>query len=383
MENKLTYLYLDDNDRVTREGDVELINNVSSRIIIKTEYPNSWHIMSNQILNNLEDINGIIFDWELTNKSEDAKNGCEDVDYSAESLAEHIRVSITLNNKKDIPIILCSANKNNSLSSLRKKEHTSNDLFDLTFIKNDLFYKNVDDAEAQLYDLAQIYNVLQSKKLKNIEIFNLSIDELEYVDFRFIDYVDEIYNNKSTHDFVQFLLREFIEKEGILIDENILIARLGIDKEKSGQSWQKLKEIIFDNLIYKGVLSVGWENFWGFKLEKWWSESIHSENLRLVSANKRVELLNERLGLDLKVSEKIKYCNSNEFWTVCYATKKPLDPVDGYMIANKSKYPWQEIQYVSAYGELEKVSDNWKISISDRDNFNRFKALIAKLNNKK
>ncbi len=380
MESKLIYLYLDDNDKVTREGDVELINNVSSNIIIKTEYPNSWHIMSTQILNNLNDINGIIFDWELTNKSEDAKNGCEDVDYSAESLAEHIRVSITLNNKKDIPIILCSANKNNSLSSLRKREHTSNDLFDLTFIKNDLFYKNVDQASAQLYDLADVYNFLQEKKLKNFEILGLNIEDVENVDFRFIDLIDELYNNKSTHDFVQFILREFIEKEGILINEDVLAARLGIDKINSGESWFSLKKKIAENVSYTGILSRGWENFWAYKLDKWWLENIDTEMLRFLPAAKRIALLNEKFGLDLKVADKIKYCNNDEFWTVCFATNRPLDTVDGYMIANKSKYPWQEIQYVSAFGELEKISDTWKISVSDRENFNNFKALLLKSN---
>lgn len=376
----MRFLYLDDNDKVTRDGDVELINTISERIEIETDYPSNWATRSKQLLKDIASIDGIIIDWELTNNSKAAKEGtkeAKDIDFSAESLAEHLRVSV-LTGTKDIPIILCSADKNNAFTILRKKELTSRDLFDLTFLKNDLFVVKVKEAETQLFDLATVYSFLQKTKFDILRDLCLTADEVKSIDIRFSDTLETIAYSKTTHDLVQFLLREFIEREGLLINEFVLAARLGIDIEKSGKHWETIKiQLINSEVQYNGLLNLGWQNYWAFKLETWWNDNFEEIDLRTTKASNRVKLLNDKFKLDLQTAQKIKFCSSEEFWTVCYGLNRPLDPINGFMVGDNICNPWIDIKYISGFAELEKSNkDAWKINVIDRERYNDFKSII-------
>lgn len=380
MKRKFKYLYLDDNEKIMREGDVELLNQ-SLCLKIDTDYPNSWQKRSVQIFKNLEVYDGLILDWELTNSSEKAKEGCEDagdVDFSSEAFAEHLRVSAAKKDIKDIPIILCSADKNKKFSSLRMGELTSQDLFDLTYTKKNLFNECVNEAERQLCSLSESYESLRTKKLGIWEILNIDKGKSEFVDLRFIDILDTYLQKKTVHDVIQFMLREFIEKEGILINDAVLAARLGVDIAKSKKSWESILRILNKNDVnYNGLLHHGWTRYWAFALEEWW-EKFSPRSLRTMNATNRIEVLNSKFDLDLIASERIKFCSSEEYWTICYGTNLPIDPLNGFMIGQNISYPWQEAQYVSAYAELEKTDkESWKINILDRERYNQFKKVIT------
>ncbi|WP_133473827.1 hypothetical protein [Sediminibacterium goheungense] len=382
MPEKITYLYLDDNDKVTRDGDVELFNTISKDVEIKTDYPSSWKQRSKSIFTDLNHYDGIIIDWELTNQSQAAKEGsheAEDVDFSAESLAEHLRVNAAKKNVKDIPIIICSADKNKAFSNLKNRELTRRDIFDLTYIKNDLFVKHVSESERQLFNLAIVYKLLQQSAFDVKAALDLSADELDFLDIRFLDTLEKISTTNTTHDLVYFLLQEFLLPEGLLINEQIVAARLGVDIEKSGDSWNKIKEVLVEEQIcYKGLLSIGWSTYWSFKLVKWWN-AISDKDLRTTSASTRVQVLNEKYGTTLIPAEKIKFCSSDEFWTVCKGTRRPLDPINGFIIGDYTSNPWLEVEYVSAYAELEKEDPNaWRISAIERVRFEKFKSKIVK-----
>jgi hypothetical protein len=382
MQNKkLTYLYLDDNDKTMRDGDVRLLNN-SPNISIITDYPNSWRKRSQQMLTEINDYDGLILDWEFTNKSEKAKQDCEqaeDVDYSAEAIAEHIRIQAAQKNIKEIPIILCSADKNNTFTKLRKREQTSQDLFDLALLKKQLFVTDVEIYGQRLFDLAKTYQSLQKASQNVHSLLSINKGDLENTDIRFIDLIQRYIDETTTHDLIQFMLREFIEKEGLLIDDVVLAARLGVDIENSKDYWSQMKKILTDaELQYKGVLSMGWERFWAFKLESWWKYFFGTDDLRILKAQERVEMLNNKFGINLKSADKIPFCKGTEFWTVCNGTKKPIDPIDGFIIGEYLKYPWQEPQYVSAFAELEKQdTSSWRINIMDRDRFKKIKSIIT------
>lgn len=377
----ITYLFLDDNDKVTRDGDVQLLNTISKTIEIKTEYPLSWKQRSKSIFADLDQYDGIILDWELTNQSEAAKGSeeVEDVDFSAESLAEHLRINAAKKNIKDVPIIICSADNNKTFSNLKNRELTSRDLFDLTSIKNDLFVKNVHNSESQLFDLATVYKLLQQNPFDLKEVLAIPKDELELLDIRFVDTIGNIAITNTTHDLVYFLLQEFIQKEGLLISEAVVAARLGIDIERSGSSWDKIKNLLIEeNICYKGFLSNGWSNYWAFKLNDWW-KTISEKDLRTTGASVRVQIINDKFRTALIPAERIKFCSSEEFWTICKGTQRPLDPINGFMIGDYTSNPWLEVEYVSAYAELEKEDTNaWRISAIERERFNKFKAKILK-----
>src|SRR5690606_30574581 len=125
--------------------------------------------------------------------------------------------------------------------------------------------------------------------------------------------------------------------------------------------------------------SVGWQTYWSFKLLDWWNIHFQGIDLRITSAKVRVELINNKFNLNLKAAEKLQFASSDEFWTVCYGTKKPLDPINGFIIGDNIYNPWLELQYVSAIAELEKENTNaWRINVIDRERFNKLKAMIVK-----
>jgi len=380
---KYKFLYLDDNDKITRDGDVELINHLFDDLVIVTDYPNSWNKRSKQIISDIEnDIDGLILDWEFTNQSAEAKKGCheaEDVDFTAESLAEHIRVSVGQNKlKKDVPIIICSADLKNSFTNFRNKEVSSRDIFDLSVLKSDLFDKRAKKNGLQLLDLAHTYKYLQNNQYDAKSLLNIEDEEIEEIDIRFIDSLEILFPT-TAHDLVQFIIREFIEKEGLLIDLMVLAARLGVDINESTQDWYKLIEILQkDNVFYNGILANGWKRVWAFRLNKWWENIAENTELQSLPADRRVEILNSKFNLKLIPAEKIKFCSSNRYWTVCRGTMKPLDPLNGFLIGQYISYPWQNPEYVSGYAELDKSEEaqSWKINIMDRERFKEFKKKI-------
>lgn len=380
---KHKFLYLDDNDKVTRDGDVELINKLSDDLNIITDYPNSWKRRSSQIISDIEnDIDGLILDWEFTNQSSEAKEGCkdaEDVDFTAESLAEHIRVNVGQNKlSKDIPIILCSADLKNNFSSFKNREISSRDIFDLSVLKSEIFDKKAKQIGNRLINLADAYKFLQTTKYDAKSILNISEQDLEEIDVRFIDTLESLFIT-TPHDLVQFILREFIEKEGLLINIHVLAARLGVDTKKSSGQWDSLLKILTqEQLFYSGILAGGWNRIWSFKLIQWWSSTFENSDLQTLTAEKRVDALNSKFGLTLIPAERIKYCSSSRFWTTCKGTFEPLDPLNGYLIGQYISYPWQNQEYVSAYAELEQSEEKprWKINIMDRERFREFKKKI-------
>lgn len=377
------FLYLDDNDKITRDGDVELINNLFDDLLIITDYPNSWKKRSVQIISDIEnDIDGLILDWEFTNQSKEAKEGCkdaEDVDFTAESLAEHIRVNVGQNKlNKDIPIILCSADLKNSFSNFKKREVSSRDIFDLSVLKSDIFDKRAKKIGFRLLDLASAYKYLQKNEYDTKSLLKITEEEIEEIDIRFIDSLESLFVT-TAHDLVQFIVREFIEKEGILINTSVLAARLGVDIKKSREEWDKILSILSEeNIFYSGILACGWNRIWAFRLNQWWAQIDETSDLQSLSADKRVEILNSKFNLKLIAADKIKYCSSSRFWTICKGTNEPLDPLNGFLIGQYISYPWQNPEYVSGYAELEKSDEieNWKINIMDRERFREFKKKI-------
>ena len=155
-----------------------------------------------------------------------------------------------------------------------------------------------------------------------------------------------------------FILRELINKQGLLIDEEVLAARMGIDKDSS-EDWSILLEII-NSTKYTGVFSEGWQRWWMPLIEEWF-ESITTDNWRSLSARERVEIITKKTGLSrLTFAEKINKSTSDEFWTVCQGYHTPIDTIDGLIIdGQENLYPWQEPLYVSIEAALKRKNKQY------------------------
>ena len=291
-----------------------------------------------------------------------------DATYFAQTLAQTIRTGQTINNPyfNIFPLFLLTSDEN--YKEFYKGDLTSHDLFDLYYIKGKLVNKGA-HYEKQIFSIINSYKVIPSsfddndKRYKlnqllnceefEIDIFNLNIDEME-----------------SISEVSQFILKQIVLRNGILINENVLASRLGIDK-KSSEDWGKLKSILLESSIYyKGILSDGWDRWWSQRLIDWWEEQFSSPLISL-DATERVKLLAEKFQLkNLNEAKPIEDGLSNQFWTICQVYKAPLDTSDGYLI-NKNYEMWQDKEYVSfkAIVQRDSIKAGIKLHSSEKERF--------------
>jgi hypothetical protein len=349
----IKYLYIDDADQ---EGTARgLSSNENLEVVHYT--PLEWDNQINYLIQNQNDFDGLIVDLRLN----EFTNNEVKANYRGLALAQELRTLSTEKKelKKDIPIVLCSAN--NKFRESYDNDSSGHNLFDLVYEKDELSDEFKSNAIIQkMIDLAEAYQKIQSK----ISLEELIGGNIEIIDNRLLQILKEKLSNPA-HDFLIFYNEEFVDSQGILIDEKILAARLGIDTEKS-DDWDKLKEKLSEEISdfeYKGILSKGWKRWWAFSIERWWSGKCSSKSLRTTNAKERVEKLKEFSKLEnIVVAEKIPKSSRESFWTICKGLNLPLDPIDGLMIAGQDdKFPWQEKEYVSYQAALNR--DNiqvWK-----------------------
>ena len=276
------------------------------------------------------DIDGLILDSELDVYNSERM-------FSGSAIAQEIRISqLNGNLQKEFPIFLfCSAN-----DKLKMSLNLSDfNLFDYYIDSEDLI---VEANKSKLVSISKSYET-------SFSFASLGIDE-SYLDERLVDELNRL-SNRPQNVVVKFLITQVLEKQGALINEDVLFARLGIDKSQLETDELSLIENKLSAIKYKGVLSEGWNRWWAPKLEELWETEIDKETyLRSSSAQHRVDMFSKFLGVALPIQNKIEMANSDRFWTVCKDSHLPLDPVDGFLIQGQdSFYPWQEKEYVSKF----------------------------------
>jgi hypothetical protein len=335
MGNKIyNYLFIDDevkqSDALVRQ--LEQLKTIK----ITVREPEQFEITLEKDFN----FDGIIMDYRL--------DGGKKVKYRGLALAQELRNKITEGEiKKDLPIILCSTD--DKIKRL-KMDETGNDLFDHRFLKDvDLNIK----AQAQkLASLAAGYIELTENQTDLSKIIGRDIAEIDgrvFAKFR-------LGQERPVHELARHLLHQVIQPNGILLESDVVAARLGIDKKKT-KDYDKLMATVFDDCAYKGVFSLGWTRWWRDKINEKF-EMITHKTLAAQNATQSVALLKDYLkkqdiNIDIKEAKSLKLAHSNRFWTICEATRKPLDPLEGYKIAKEPTASWQDYSYVSLYAVLE------------------------------
>lgn len=278
--------------------------------------------------------------------------------YSGTEIAQRLRTKSITN---AWPVVLYSANDKIDFWTENKKSG----LFDICISKD---WKNKKSYAVNLYSLAKAYKIIQSITT-NYDNQLFGINNLEKINKPFSDYLKKISSN-PTYIIAQFILNEFICKQGILIDEEVLAARLGIDKEASSD-WNLVLENL-DFAKYKGVFNEGWPRWWMYKIEEWWNEDPKCEDYLISTpAEERVKVIKEKLKVDnITPATPLPKAESDLFWTICKGFHKPLDPVDGLAIQGQENlFSWQETEYVSIEAALNrKNKKEWK-AIADIEQY--------------
>lgn len=346
----VTFIYIDDDKLKDAEAKVQGFEQ-SGLKVITNQHKGTWENQLKFIKENESTLDGLILDLRL----DDYPNAeGERAGFRGTSLAQEIRTRQKEGEFKAFPIVLFSGN-----DKLEKSlEKSGKDLFDICIDKGQINAKSYDVFTPQLIALADGYKTI-SKQIPNLlEVLRTNI---AVIDERFISELSDLTSN-PTHVIAGFLISELIGKQGLLIDEQVLAARLGINISKSSD-WNR----VLDSLSpakYEGVFSAGWHRWWMSLIDEWWKKVVGAETyLRSTPAQIRVELIKEKLGLsNLQFAEKITKADSEEYWTICKGYNLPLDPVDGLMIdGQENLYPWQDAEYVSIDAALRRKNNNaWK-----------------------
>lgn len=350
------YLYIDDNSEDNAKGIITGLQKEDELFIDFDNPKGDWEKERDRILSDeFKNYNGLILDLNL---EETPNKDGETSRYKGSSLAQEIRNLAKAGTTKETPIVLLSA----TINIEKYFDKTNEDLFDLIVSREklndaDLFIS----MRQKLISLSIGYELISKCKNENNNLTELFKYNLEKENVRFVGEMKTVIENPA-HTISNFIIKNLLEKSGILIPENILATRLGIDCSKS-IDWHKVLEK-FNKFNYKGVFSEGWKRWWMSGLENWWSSELQIEkSLRSTKASDKVSLLKEKLELsELVPLEKVEKAKSETFWTNCVGSGVAIDSVDGLLITGQDRYfPWQDKCYVSIDEALKpKGKETWK-----------------------
>lgn len=295
------------------------------------------------------------------------------VAYRGPTLAQEIRTRMTEGEIPSFPIILWSVNRKFRQSYFG--DETSHDLFDEVFGKDEEVLAAPGDVARKMASLAWGYSSLLGLT-ENDALACLGLEGVgdNPVYARFVSEYLEIVRSKGKHEIAHLVLKELIGAEGLLINESMLAARLGVDMGTSDAAWAKLKDALKE-AAYRGPFHEGWPRWWWYQIEDWWATIFEGKvDLKRLRAAERVERLNAVLDGDLTPAEPIEASYSTRYSTLCVATGRPLDPIDGFRVARRSPRAWHDALYVSVYGALErKNKERWRLDPLERDRYERIK----------
>lgn len=364
----------DDKDEDKGEKIKPLVRGLTSqkKIDFTLEYPEKLEDYVRKLSVNYSDSDGYLLDLRLNENHAGKENYAT---YPAQILAAAIRTYQNGDDKlfNEVPIFLISSY--DKKKDFYDTDTSSHDLFDLFISKNDLA-DNGKTYENQMSSIVLAYKAIDSKKNLH-ELFAINEEEFGSLNINFDC------DNQLVSIISQFIFREIILRTGVLINEDILAARLGIDNRKSPDDWAILLKEINKDCIYNGVFSEAWERWWTFKLLDWWENNISKDlNLINLKAEERVKLIKEKYGLkQLEVAKPIDKGMSTCFWTICQAYNLPIDNYDGFLI-NKKNEIWQDKEYVSPKAVYEGVSKGLGIKLhpDEKERYDELKTLYKKKN---
>ncbi len=315
---------------------------------------------------------GLLVDLRLDQEAD--ANGAK-VQYRGPTLAQELRTRMAEGEVRSFPIVLWSIN--DKFLKSYYGDDTSHDLFDAVYGKDAEVVNDPKIVCRQLISLAEGYRQITSAKQYgnlNYSILGLTEDDLGGVNSAFLGQFMNTVEKSATHEVSLHLLGDLVNPSGLLVEENIVAARLGVDQSSSGSDWPKLLEIL-KMTKYEGPFGDGWPRWWWFRIEDWWSGlQPRIVNLRRIGANERVDLLNKCFGLSLKPATPIAIGYSDKFFTVCFAIGKPLDPADGLRIVMPSMKVWHDVLFISTYAALNRIAkEGWQIDPLDHDRLDQLK----------
>jgi hypothetical protein len=326
-------------------------------------------------------LDGLILDLRL-DQFADWETGIGRADYRAATLAQEIRTRATEGTLPQFPIVLLSTDERLRRSYVN--DDTSHDLFDTKTLK-----EQIEEPEgaarlaSQLIALVEGYHKIEqahSKKRgvnRGVSILGFE-DAPVFLDPRVLTHFLGRDGTLPIHEVARFILRDLLDTPGPLIDADMFAARMGIDVKRS-QDFDKVLTH-FSNAKYSGAFADGWPRWWFAQVEAIWRSLGKPPTLRASTAKDRVSHLKDVLKLrDLNAAQATEGSSSTAFWTICQATRAPLDPRDGFLLDRQPTYPWQDRLYVSFAALADGTAKTKRLRIDplETERFNRARTRLS------
>lgn len=229
----------------------------------------------------------------LDYRLDEAPEGLEADDvYKGSALAQHLRDGAIGARASDFPIVLVSTE--NKLEKLYAPDKTAHDLFDRVYRKENITPER-SAIRVELIALSNGYADLieLNGKFDPYEVLNAD-REIENLDFQELIFAFE--KAEVPHLISNYVLKQIIDKPGLLFDKDDAAARLGVTRESFDSLVTALEEA---GVAYRGLFSEGWPRWWSGRLIDW-AEKLFGARPSSLSARKRCAALTEALGMDLK-----------------------------------------------------------------------------------
>lgn len=350
------------------------------KLVVSAHQPKEWEDILKFITSKQDQFDGILFDWNLSNKNEDGNSANFDIEALSQQIKRNIIEKKGL--KKDFPILLCSANY--KFSRIFKKELTSHDLFDKIYEKDE-FNDHTESVINELISLAKGYkfiskNLTKSAPVKSCESI-LKLNDSIIVDYRVEEYLKNlIKEGKPVHEVGRFILDKLVKNNGILVDQYLLASRFGVDiinaNDEVKEDWQTFLTKI-DKLKYKGAFNDFIGKWWMRPIVDWWYKKFKVQ-LGSLDAKERVEFINDKYNLSLVPASKTEKSKSSLFWVVCEESKRPIAIEDGILLPpDLNTSPWEEDKYLSVDKAIER--DSKSIHPLERDRLKKLKKIHARV----
>lgn len=333
----IKYYYIDDEiDSIQSIADaINITKKVFVEIFPLKEYL-EFEKLTDKLKLEWDSIGGLILDLKLNG------GGPNSTKYTATSLAQWISSYVVTEGKPAKPLVLLS---NDLKCANYSADVTSHDLFDIVKERNCRIQW---DSFAELLAIcANDYDTLNKDSEKNLFSI-LQNDDIDISSTYFAPFTNPAKFN--VRQFASFVLNDLFIHPGLLISEELLAARLGIDIEKSGSNWIKFKKKYFGIARYQGIFSAMEERYWSNKAITIFNKVTGGKTPASIPTRLRVEALKEAIddANGLIAYEPSGFFNSPYCWAIDEVTRKPLDSSEGFMIYEEAGLKaWQEPRFLS------------------------------------
>lgn len=298
-------------------------------------------------------------------------------EYKAGPVAQQLRDSSIEDHRIDLPIFAVSLEEN---IRLYEADKTAHDLFDQIWYKN-LFLDHPNEVVNQMISFIEAYKKIIScfnSENRLHKLLQISPEEVGFIDSHFFK---EFNKFKAPHLVAINFFKTFISRSWLLLDENNLIAQLGIhpDNKKSAHFKTLFKLLDEGDIVYQGIFGNGFQRWWSSRLKQFIEDKC-SATLGNLTAAERVEKLYECIGLKFTPALSRWTDNSDTYVSfACSSCKNPTEveySVSAYdtvphQVIGKNRICWKCIQT----GEYEQKG----LLVDDTDEFTADKIRHGKI----